>query len=908
MTAELPEERAAERVCDKMQNSAMSKKRKIESPGYSRTVNGASASPPNKHEAITTNRKFDRSDQPSSSCFLTSHSLASSSSDLPAALVAQTPDEADALRKCALSKKPNSSINLSDQSELNKIEFHSFAASPFPNPLFGPNQKLSDTAANSTALSDTLEKSQSSYPLEFDFNASFNADNHHFNSTFHLNASSRSNSLNLPISSTSSNSNNCIQSSLLNEENSTSLSNAGERPLEEPSIYDDLIEHAFDDPLPDLNDEREEEEDDEEEQSNENYLNDDEMNEEPNDEANDEMNQEALNRSPSNSSFHLSLMEANSHLTSANSADFEYLDLNDQSINLPKPANLQRWLDMFHNWTHNERLVALESLVDSEICDIQQIRFLLSIIEPQLQRDFISLLPKELALYVLSFLEPKDLLKAAQTCRYWRILCEDNLLWREKCKEYGLSDQDTLSELFRKRAVRNASRNVLTPAVSPVSSPSTSSPSSQQQPLRPTSNLIFNLTNLSNHLNNKLQTAAAFQRSEYKLAYLRQHAIEHNWRYGRFPNESDNQNTRNANKDAPKGRPLKEILHLKGHDDHVITCLQFNPQSNIIVSGSDDNTLRVWSSVNGRCLQTLSGHTGGVWCSQLSVDNVVISGSTDRSLKIWDALSGLCKYTLVGHTSTVRCMALHGNQVVSGSRDRSLRIWDITTGRCLHQLTGHTDAVRCVQFNGEIVVSGAYDFLVKVWDAKTETCLYTLEGHTNRVYSLQFDGVNIVSGSLDTSIKVWSAESGKLKHTLVGHQSLTSGMQLKGSILVSGNADSTVKIWDINTGDCLQTLAGPNKHLSAVTCLQFNSNFVITSSDDGTVKLWELKTGEFIRNLVSLPSGGSGGVVWRIRASNTKLVCAIGSRNGTEETSLKLIDFDMDDTCDDLCDNLLTNT
>jgi F-box/WD-40 domain protein 7 len=43
----------------------------------------------------------------------------------------------------------------------------------------------------------------------------------------------------------------------------------------------------------------------------------------------------------------------------------------------------------------------------------------------------------QLALYVLSFLEPKDLLQAAQTCRYWRILAEDNLLWREKCREEG---------------------------------------------------------------------------------------------------------------------------------------------------------------------------------------------------------------------------------------------------------------------------------------------------------------------------------------------------------------------------------------------------------------------------------------------------------------------------------------
>lgn len=98
----------------------------------------------------------------------------------------------------------------------------------------------------------------------------------------------------------------------------------------------------------------------------------------------------------------------------------------------------------------------------------------------------------------------------------------------------------------------------------------------------------------------------------------------------------------------------------------------------------------------------------------------------------------------------------------------------------------------------------------------------------------------------------------------------------------------------VSLTSCFFVCSGPHKHQSAVTCLQFNKNFVITSSDDGTVKLWDLKTGEFIRNLVTLESGGSGGVVWRIRASNTKLVCAVGSRNGTEETKLLVLDFDVD--------------
>ncbi|XP_037114412.1 F-box/WD repeat-containing protein 7 isoform X2 [Syngnathus acus] len=478
---------------------------------------------------------------------------------------------------------------------------------------------------------------------------------------------------------------------------------------------------------------------------------------------------------------------------------------------IPPPSGLHEWLRTFQSWSGPEKLLALDELID--ICEPTQVKHMMQVIEPQFQRDFISLLPKELALYVLSFLEPKDLLQAAQTCRYWRILAEDNLLWREKCREEGIDEPLPLKK-----------RKVVKPG---------------------------------------------FTHSPWKSAYIRQHRIDTNWRRGN----------------------LKSPKVLKGHDDHVITCLQFC--GNRIVSGSDDNTLKVWSAITGKCLRTLVGHTGGVWSSQMR-DNIIISGSTDRTLKVWNAETGECIHTLYGHTSTVRCMHLHEKRVVSGSRDATLRVWDIETGQCLHVLMGHVAAVRCVQYDGRRVVSGAYDFMVKVWDPETETCLHTLQGHTNRVYSLQFDGIHVVSGSLDTSIRVWDVETGNCIHTLTGHQSLTSGMELKDNILVSGNADSTVKIWDIKTGQCLQTLQGPHKHQSAVTCLQFNKNFVITSSDDGTVKLWDLKTGEFIRNLVTLESGGSGGVVWRIRASNTKLVCAVGSRNGTEETKLLVLDFDVD--------------
>lgn len=57
---------------------------------------------------------------------------------------------------------------------------------------------------------------------------------------------------------------------------------------------------------------------------------------------------------------------------------------------------------------------------------------------------------------------------------------------------------------------------------------------------------------------------------------MRNHAIEMNWRV----------------------KPIRMPIILKGHDDHVITCLQFC--GNQVVSGSDDNTLKVWSVITGK--------------------------------------------------------------------------------------------------------------------------------------------------------------------------------------------------------------------------------------------------------------------------------------------------------------------
>ena len=132
------------------------------------------------------------------------------------------------------------------------------------------------------------------------------------------------------------------------------------------------------------------------------------------------------------------------------------------------------------------------------------------------------------------------------------------------------------------------------------------------------------------------------------------------------------------------------------------------------------------------CLQTLEGHGGSVFSVAFSPDGQrLVSGSDDNTVKIWDTASGGCLQTLQGHSDCVLSVAFlpDGQRLVSGSHDKTVKIWDTASGGYLQTLQGYSDWVRLVAFspNGQRLVSGSDDKIVKIWDAASGRCLETLE-------------------------------------------------------------------------------------------------------------------------------------------------------------------------------------
>ena len=84
---------------------------------------------------------------------------------------------------------------------------------------------------------------------------------------------------------------------------------------------------------------------------------------------------------------------------------------------------------------------------------------------------------------------------------------------------------------------------------------------------------------------------------------------------------------------------------LRGHSDYVYCCA-FSPDGKSVLSGSRDETLKIWSVSDGSERYTLSGHSARVNACAFSPDGkVVLSAagyimSNDNTLKLWDASTG----------------------------------------------------------------------------------------------------------------------------------------------------------------------------------------------------------------------------------------------------------------------------
>ncbi|CAG9784433.1 unnamed protein product [Diatraea saccharalis] len=201
---------------------------------------------------------------------------------------------------------------------------------------------------------------------------------------------------------------------------------------------------------------------------------------------------------------------------------------------------------------------------------------------------------------------------------------------------------------------------------------------------------------------------------------------------------------------------------LYGHSGPVYKVC-FDPFKTLLLSCSEDSTVRLWSLQCWTCLVVYRGHVWPVWDVRWSPHgHYFVTSGHDRTARLWATDHHQPLRIFAGHLSDVDCVQFHpnSNYVATGSSDRTLRLWDCSTGTQVRLMTGHKSTIFTVAFSmcGRWLASGGAAGELMVWDIATGSPAAILPpSHTAPIHALAFsrDGTILSSGSLDCNIKLW---------------------------------------------------------------------------------------------------------------------------------------------------------
>ena len=197
----------------------------------------------------------------------------------------------------------------------------------------------------------------------------------------------------------------------------------------------------------------------------------------------------------------------------------------------------------------------------------------------------------------------------------------------------------------------------------------------------------------------------------------------------------------------------------------------------VIVSGSDDRTVRAWRLADGTPAgEPLTGHGGPVKAVATGTlpdgTPVIVSGSDDRTVRVWRLADGTpVGEPLTGHTGWVEAVATgtlpDGTPViVSGGLHGEVRVWRLADGTPVGEpLTGHGSPVAAVATGTlpdgtPVIVSGGYDNMVRVWRLSDGTPVgEPLNCHIWPVIAVAVgalpDGTPVIVGGCGDMVRVW---------------------------------------------------------------------------------------------------------------------------------------------------------
>ncbi|XP_022102528.1 NACHT domain- and WD repeat-containing protein 1-like [Acanthaster planci] len=236
----------------------------------------------------------------------------------------------------------------------------------------------------------------------------------------------------------------------------------------------------------------------------------------------------------------------------------------------------------------------------------------------------------------------------------------------------------------------------------------------------------------------------------------------------------------------------------------------------------------------GMMLTSLEGHTGEVVSLAITSDSrLVVTGSKDNTARIWQIENGTLVHILTGHREAVygieitpddqSCVTYthNGEYMKSGK----ICVWNMETGDLIHRLKGHTGKGQsnlAITLDGKYAVSG----------------LQTTVSHDDNNEDTDHEEDEIITDS-------------KKRHKEEKRKELIAcEYQDWDEEVYDDESRDVVVIWNLESGQIMHWLNKHTDEIKGVLTTEIAGRQVaITFSEDHTLVLWDILKGEMIREM-----------------------------------------------------------
>jgi len=225
---------------------------------------------------------------------------------------------------------------------------------------------------------------------------------------------------------------------------------------------------------------------------------------------------------------------------------------------------------------------------------------------------------------------------------------------------------------------------------------------------------------------------------------------------------------------------MKPIM-LHGHE-RSITQIKYNREGDLLFSAAKDPTPNVWYSLNGERLGTFKGHTGAVWCLDVTWDTTkVLTGAADNTCRLWDCQTGT-QLSELKTKSAVRTVGFS----YSGS------LMFMTTDKAM----GHSCEMMVYDMRDEYQIKNDEPFMaVPIPKSKVTSAIW---GPLDEV---------IITGHENGDLAQWDIKAGERVKVSEDHGKQINDIQLSKdmAMIITASKDTTARLFDLRSLDLKKT-------------------------------------------------------------------------------------------------------